>query len=326
MHGNGQWLVANSEAGFHYAQAEINVLKPDRSEAFIEAPNSAPSLFANEQKCAGGLLDVLAATQIQIEATPTPVDRISGPDSIDGKIFQGQRGYAGKAAQRESTLRLTALIAQGTRRNGGQGVVETAHQRRDVGAKNCVRVQDKYQLGGRQPSKALVHSSCKARIAWIGKDGHTGNARCHMDGLVLRCIVHNNDPLAGVSVVQAGVQAGAQAGGGLVRNDHNSQAHVQFLATGKAEIPAPICIARGTALPIENAALAGGQEGSEPDGVQWRGASADAVPDPSRVELAGEPGAENASSECKQTPQELSCQYGAAKYAKPAIGIVTCHQ
>jgi hypothetical protein len=127
MHGKGRWLIADSEAGFSYAEAKVHVVKPDRTKAFIEAANGLPSLAANEKKCAGWLFDVLALSQIQIEAAPTPVAEIAGPNAVDGKIFQGQRSHGGKTPHGEAALRLAVLAAEGAGRDGSQRVVEAAH-------------------------------------------------------------------------------------------------------------------------------------------------------------------------------------------------------
>jgi hypothetical protein len=58
MHGEGQRFVADPITAFPDPETEIDIFKPDRAEAFVEAAEAGPGLAPNEQKGAGGLFGI----------------------------------------------------------------------------------------------------------------------------------------------------------------------------------------------------------------------------------------------------------------------------
>src|ERR1035437_2185221 len=74
MHGKGQWFISDPETGLPGTQTKIHILKPDRTEALIEAANGTPGVSSNEQESTCRLLGVLGLSQIQVEAAPVPID------------------------------------------------------------------------------------------------------------------------------------------------------------------------------------------------------------------------------------------------------------
>ena len=51
-------MVADPITAFSGPEAEIDIFKPDRAKAFVEAPQAGPSLAPDEQEGASGLLGI----------------------------------------------------------------------------------------------------------------------------------------------------------------------------------------------------------------------------------------------------------------------------
>ena len=58
MHGEGHRLVADPITAFSGPEAEIDIFKPDRAEAFVEAAQAGPGLAPDQQEGAGGLFRI----------------------------------------------------------------------------------------------------------------------------------------------------------------------------------------------------------------------------------------------------------------------------
>ena len=125
MHGDDHRFVTDSISGIPDPDTEINIFKPDWTEALIEAAETRPGLAADEQERAGGLFGIARLGQVQIEAALLAVDRIAGPNPVQPHVFKGQRRGRGEASQGEAALRRAARLAQSSGRNGNLRIVET---------------------------------------------------------------------------------------------------------------------------------------------------------------------------------------------------------
>ena len=88
------WFVLGLVAGLGRAQAEIDILKPDRMKALIEAAQPFPHIPAKHQERAGGLFHRARMFQIAIQITVAPVDRIRWPDPVQPQQLEPQRSAA----------------------------------------------------------------------------------------------------------------------------------------------------------------------------------------------------------------------------------------
>ena len=131
MHGEDHRFVADPVAGVLDPDAEINIFKPDRPEALVEAAEAGPGSAPDQQESTGGLLGIAGLGQIEIQAAVTAIDRIARPDPVQPYVFKGQCRRRGEASQREAALWHAARLAQGAGSNGDQGIVETTDQCRE---------------------------------------------------------------------------------------------------------------------------------------------------------------------------------------------------
>jgi hypothetical protein len=75
--------ILNLISSLGCAQAKIHILEPYRVEIFVKAPQAVPRVASRHEECAGGLLRRTLESQIPIQVSITPVDRISRPQAID---------------------------------------------------------------------------------------------------------------------------------------------------------------------------------------------------------------------------------------------------
>src|SRR5271157_3790664 len=112
MHGEGQRLVADPITALFDPDAEINIFKPDRAEALVEAAQAGPGLAPDEQEGAGGLFGIAGLGQVHIQAAPAAVDGVLGPDPVETHVLKGQCRRSGEAAQGEALLWNTIRLAE----------------------------------------------------------------------------------------------------------------------------------------------------------------------------------------------------------------------
>jgi len=146
VHGEGQRFVADPITGFPDPDAEINIFKPNRAKAFVEAPQAGPSLAPDEQEGAGGLLGIAGFGQIYIEAAPTAVDGVPRPDPVETHVLKGQCRRSGEAAQSEALLWNTIRLAERSSRNGGERIVQAADEWSEVGLQDGVGVEQQNEV------------------------------------------------------------------------------------------------------------------------------------------------------------------------------------
>ncbi len=147
MHGEDHRFVADPVSGIPDPDAEINIFKPDRMEALVEAAEAGPGGAPDQQEGAGGLLGIAGLGQVEIEAAVTAIDRIARPEPVQTYVFKGQCRGRGEASQREAALWRAARLAQGAGGNGDQGIVETTDQCREIVLQNGVRVEQQDEVG-----------------------------------------------------------------------------------------------------------------------------------------------------------------------------------
>jgi hypothetical protein len=85
-------------------QTEIDIFEPERAKTLIETSNLFPDAAAKHQEGARGLIDILLPAWIHVEASITPVDRVSGPDPVDEQDFERQGSRGGEGPHVEPAL------------------------------------------------------------------------------------------------------------------------------------------------------------------------------------------------------------------------------
>jgi hypothetical protein len=74
--------ICCSVARIRGPSAEIDILKPDRIEALIQAAETLPDVSPEHEKCARRLLYQAFPIKIVIQITVAPVDRIRRPQPV----------------------------------------------------------------------------------------------------------------------------------------------------------------------------------------------------------------------------------------------------
>lgn len=147
MHGEGQRFVANPIAAFPDPDAKIDIFKPDRAEAFVEAAHAGPSVAPDKQEGAGGLFGIAGPSQVHIQAAPTAIDAVLRPDSVQPHVLKGQCRRRGEAAQSEARLWNTGRLAQRSGGNRDERIVQATDKWLDVGLQDRVGVEQQNEVG-----------------------------------------------------------------------------------------------------------------------------------------------------------------------------------
>src|SRR5215469_16080180 len=98
-------ITGGEEAG-----AEIDVLKPDGPEAFVQTTDRLPCLSGKHQESAGRLIDPGHTHEVEFPATVMPIHRVAGPEPVDAEYFEYQ-GCGRRQISRHKSLLRAAVVA-----------------------------------------------------------------------------------------------------------------------------------------------------------------------------------------------------------------------
>ena len=90
--------------------AEIDIFKPNRMKAGIEAIELLPKIAAEQDEGPSRLFHVSGLGEVGIQVAVAPIDGVARKYAIQPENFACQRGRGGEAADGETALRLSALI------------------------------------------------------------------------------------------------------------------------------------------------------------------------------------------------------------------------
>src|SRR5260370_30511352 len=144
------------------ALGEIDICEPKWIEACVKTTQPLPHFAPEHQERAGRLLYFSGLGKIEIHTTVAAVDSVRGPQTIDAKHLEGQRGRSGEAAERESGLRNSMLIHQFSGRQSDALAGAGLRQRVDWRGPLDIRVEEQDQFCF-QRRDALVLGCGKAR-------------------------------------------------------------------------------------------------------------------------------------------------------------------
>jgi hypothetical protein len=143
--GDGIWLVTHTPTGKVKTRAEIDILKPDRPETLIEAPQLFPGGAAEHEKSSGRLFDALLPHRIEIQATIVPIHGIARPNLINTEDFEDESGGRGEAAGEKSGLGETIWGEQKSAGGSDARVAETRRENIDTALDIRIRIEQEHE-------------------------------------------------------------------------------------------------------------------------------------------------------------------------------------
>src|SRR3954452_12690353 len=103
MPSDSGWDEQDPITGLAQTSAEVDVFKPDRVKAFIEAANRSPCFPPDHKKGAGGLIDFYRLCRSDRLAI-SPVHGVCRPNPIQAKHFEHERCGCRKSPNIEAVL------------------------------------------------------------------------------------------------------------------------------------------------------------------------------------------------------------------------------
>lgn len=219
--------IEDARTGIREALEEIDVLKPEGVEAFVEAAKLLPGGAEDEEAGAGGL-DVFGGERgVQVEGAVAAVDGVRGEETVEAQSLEDEGGGCREAAELEAELGLVGGGKQCTAGGGGAGrLLENPGENGGRGEQPGVGVEEQDGGGIGEFGEALIGGGGEAKVGRVGEEGDAGAGADLVEGGIRGGVVDDDD--AGVEVAgvgEAGVQAGADVAGGVVRDDDGAGSH-----------------------------------------------------------------------------------------------------